>query len=163
MHHTAPEFCALLLQLAERDPADLSALGPLADWLEERGDTRAVEVREFRVHEVRIRSQPCGHIMAVNWGIFPRHRQPPLGWGKRADAEAEMARRVLALFPEAPRWRLEPTQHEDAAGWKITFHAPPRNTFLTLAAAKTAAVIFDTGPAALALPISGPLWPDPPA
>jgi hypothetical protein len=150
MFHTDPTFRSLILALAESDPPELDRVGVLADLLEERGDARTAKVREFRVHEIVIRSQPGGALMAVHWGIHPNYRQPPFGWSLRNKAEIEMIRHVLALFPEGPRWE---------AGFLTPFQKPFK--FLTPREAHVD-ITVTIGGTPVTLGPKGPLWSDPP-
>lgn len=91
MFHTDPTFRALLLALAESDPPDLSVLPALADWLEERGDGRAGRVRQI--------------MSMTDAEVVPNDDGPLLDLLRRT--LTGRARRVLALFPEGPRWRVD--------------------------------------------------------
>ncbi len=88
MFHAEPEFRGLILRVAEGHVEDLAVL---ADWLEERGDWRVDALRHGPL-----------------WVCDNQHASllPVTGETRRRETDREHARRVLALFPEGPRWRL---------------------------------------------------------
>ncbi len=104
--HTDPVFRAMLLELAQRDPPELAAIGELADLLEEHGDRRTQEVRQL----AKLRVYEFKGITLHYWFVAERpyiltddrFHEPHLTPGRAA---LEIALRVLTLFPEGPRWR----------------------------------------------------------
>lgn len=123
-----PTLCTLLRSLAESDPPDLSVLPVLTDWLEERKDERAEQVRAL---------------------------MPPATDGA---LKVDIARSILALFPEGPRWRCQSVTRRDGEnGLLISLVEPYRNNFLTVTDAREAA---NSPWAGVSLPVVGPFWPD---
>lgn len=165
--HTADVFRSMLLALAGHDPArpgeslppDLATLGPLADWLEEQGDGRAAEVR--RLSRLTVFEYTDGGIsywyIAVHKyaGMLEDRCHEPYLTPDRA--AADIARRVLALFPEAPRWYVGTPKPGTTTG---PIRAMPYPTKWDAKA--------DTGPIetidgrATVFYVHGPFWPDPP-
>ncbi len=104
--HTDPLFRNLLLELARCDPPELDAIGELADLLEERGDGRTQEVQRLAALRVLEFKGDAIHYWFVGERPYlltdDRYQEPHLTPGRAA---LEIALRVLALFPEGPRWR----------------------------------------------------------
>ncbi len=114
--HTAPEFRALLLELAS-DPPQLDALAPLANWLEERGDERAKNVR-FWEGEDRYVFAACVAVLAgfpegPRWEVHcvanktyrdGQPYQPPVEIEYRSCLACIYPPQVLVSHPSRPIW-----------------------------------------------------------
>lgn len=106
-----PDLRGLLERLAH---GEADALGPLADYLEERGDARAGEVRAAAV--------PAAF-------AFAGTPQPGEAMYRGADGrlapQEGMVRRVLALFPEGPRWVVSRRTREGLLVGRWPLHLTP--------------------------------------
>src|SRR5262245_6292970 len=125
-----PDLHALLCNIAQ-NAQDQNALAILGDWLEEHGDPRAAALGRLWIG-----MDERGRGWTTWEGSSDRKTRPYLFPSEKA-AQEDLSCRVLRLFPDGPRWRVE----RRAASGRRWYKLKPR--FLTPAAAARYASFMD--------------------
>jgi hypothetical protein len=139
---------ALLVAVAENPIGD--ALLVLGDFLEEAGDFRADAMENLRVGQFEYTRRWS------TWIGFPGcpHRiRERRDFDTELEARLDLTHRVLALFPDGPRWRVEYA----GPGRPVRVAAGP---FLSPAQAGAKLSALASRPAAgRGIRVAGPFWP----